>query len=122
MRKVLILLDIFMSNLLVGTFVICIAYNTFMYYDSQSWYMNLILLFIGVVGSGLGFLISKRPTINRIICGFFSGVSVGLVLSTLGLYRIGRLWFLYSMIFIFGGLFAFFTFRLKNKYNFDVLN
>ena len=74
--------------------------------------MNLILLFIGVTGTGLGFLISKKPIIKRLICGFFSGVSVGLVLSTVGLYRVGTLWFLYPMMLVLGAVFAFIAFRL----------
>ena len=93
-----------------------------MYYNSVSLLMYVIVVFILAVGAGLGFLISKKPVINKIICGFFSGMSIVLLISSVGLYKVGSLWFLYPMMFVMGGIFAILAYRFREKLFLEVFN
>ena len=121
MKKYWIINDILISTILAGVFIMCIAYNTFMYYKSVSHLSYIVFMIIGAVGFGIGYLISKKPIINRILYGFFSGLALVLFLSSIGLYKIGTLWFLYSMMLVLGATLSLLAYRFKRSYHFDVL-
>jgi hypothetical protein len=121
MKKYWIINEILISTILAGVFILCIAYNTFMYYNSVSHLSYIVFMIIGAAGFGIGYLISKKPIINRILYGFFSGLALGLFLSSIGLYKIGTLWFLYGIMLVLGALMSFLAYRFKRSYHFDVL-
>ena len=122
MKKHWIINDILISTILVGVIVLCIAYNTFMYYKSVSHLTYIVFMVIGAAGIGLGYLIAKKPIINKILYGFFSGLVLGLFLSSIGLYKIGTLWFLYGMMFFLGTTLSLLALRFKGSYHFDVFS
>lgn len=122
MKKYWIINDILISTILVAVFILCVAYNTFMYYKSVSHLSYIVFMAIVAAGFGVGQVISKKPIINRILYGFFSGLALGLFLSSIGLYKIGTLWFLYGMMLILGAILSFLAYRFKGSYHFDVLS
>ena len=94
-----------------------------MYYDSASTNMYIILIFISLVGTGLGYLLSKYSyRLTMTLYGFLSGLSLVLFLSSLGLYIIGSLWFLYPAMFIVGAVSAYLAYRFQKRLHLDILN
>ena len=122
MKKYWIMNEVLISTILVGVFSLSVAYNTFMYYKSVSHLSYIVFMAIGAAGFGVGHLISKKPIINRIFYGFFSGLALGLFLSSIGLYKIGTLWFMYGMMLILGATLSFLAYWFKSSYYyFDVM-
>ena len=122
MKKYWIMNEVLISTILVGVFSLSVAYNTFMYYKSVSHLSYIVFMAIGAAGFGVGLLISKKPIINRMFYGFFSGLALGLFLSSIGLYKIGTLWFMYGMMLILGATLSFLAYWFKSSYYyFDVM-
>ena len=116
MKKYWIMNEVLISTILVGVFSLSVAYNTFMYYKSVSLLSYIVFMAIGAAGFGVGLLISKKLIINRMFYGFFSGLALGLFLSSIGLYKIGTLWFMYGMMLIIGATFSFLAYLFKSSY------
>jgi Domain of unknown function (DUF4203) len=119
MRRFKFVNDMLVWTLLTETTFICITYNTFVYFNTESSVFYVIFISAGLLGATIGYFVyrNQRTVIfTRIVQGFLCGLTLSLYISFIGLYNTATLWVMYPMMLVLSLTMAYVSYHHRDRY------